>query len=383
MLPDDHPAFLYDAERTALQADIVDNPELQTALDEWARLRVHLGHSLDALIPSRQLLVLYALEQAGMDAAPSARERTLLEDERDAIRAALDVSPALQRIGERIVEDARLFEEYWNVQVDPAPEAEARTDRPPARRQRRRRASSPYGWVAIAVALVGMVSWFAWQRTGETTIVAGPGEIRAVELPDGSRVRLMEESQLTFVRPRAAEVFERTVRLDGKALFEVLPGERKFIVETPGAETVVYGTTFGVEARNGETRVVLAEGEVEVVDAEGRRVRLDPGQMSQVEPAGAGPSAPSAIDVTDALEWSKLFVFRATEVQDIADRLSRHYGVEIAVDLSLQTEPLTATYEHSWRLSYILQTLASTLDAEVVQAEDGAFELRPVHAFAP
>ncbi|MEM6336208.1 MAG: hypothetical protein AAF752_06555, partial [Bacteroidota bacterium] len=194
MLPDDHPAFLYDAERTALQADIVDNPELQTALDEWARLRVHLGHSLDALIPSRQLLVLYALEQAGMDAAPSARERTLLEDERDAIRAALDVSPALQRIGERIVEDARLFEEYWNVQVDAAPEAEARTDRPPARRQRRRRASSPYGWVAIAVALVGMVSWFAWQRTGETTIVAGPGEIRAVELPDGSRVRLMEES---------------------------------------------------------------------------------------------------------------------------------------------------------------------------------------------
>ncbi|MDX1740343.1 MAG: DUF4974 domain-containing protein, partial [Rhodothermales bacterium] len=102
---------------------------------------------------------------------------------------------------------------------------------------------------------------------------------------------------------------------------------------------------------------------------------LAPGQTCYVvgdEP----PSEPEDVDLSEALAWANLFVFRATPVAEIAQALSEHFGVRVEVDGSLVSEEVTGTFERSRELSEILSVLARTLSARVVATPDG-FQLVP------
>ena len=62
----------------------------------------------------------------------------------------------------------------------------------------------------------------------------------------------------------------------------------------------------------------------------------------------------------------------------IADKLTEHFGVSVAVDPALADETVTGTFERDWSLGYILQTVARALDGEVKSSEDGGYELVPL-----
>jgi transmembrane sensor len=160
--------------------------------------------------------------------------------------------------------------------------------------------------------------------------LAERGTLRAVTLPDGSRMLLDGGSAvaLDFAEGR------RHVRLlAGEAHFDVLRDQtRPFrVVSTYGAVTV-RGTAFAIRMDEGEDRVVLERGLVEVAgpDETGARLVLEPGRM--VRASGAGLSAPLVVEPAALLAWREgRFRFENQPLGRVVETFRRHYRGTILV----------------------------------------------------
>lgn len=129
---------------------------------------------------------------------------------------------------------------------------------PPVSRARR------WGWPALAAvaALISAlgVSW--WMLAKDTTYSTGFGELRSIELADGSVIDLNTQSRIQVHFSKD----ERTVQLlSGEALFKVeADATRPFTVHADKATIRVLGTRFNVHRRAQETAVSVLEGAVRV-----------------------------------------------------------------------------------------------------------------------
>lgn len=369
--------------RAEVQAAIGDDPELARSFARWRQVRVALRERIDARVPDRRLLVLYALDDAGHSDVLSADERAELAAVRSDIEAALEHHPGLNAVVDRIQEDQEAFESAWRAhvpeQTTPAREpASSRTDRDPRPSQAQRTPSARrWRWRAAALALVALLAVVSVMvfsgDEGQKVVATGADEIQQITLADGSTVRLMANSRLAYDAPRGDASFDRVVSLsEGRAFFDVAAASQRFVVETPSARTTALGTSFGVRVQNEETEVVLASGRVEVAartDA-AQAVTLQPGQVSRVT-SNAAPTEPATVDVADALAWTGLFIFRDTAVPVIVERLAAHYQTSIAVAPALRDQAVTGTFERTRPLDQILQTIATTLEAQVVRTDAG------------
>ena len=165
----------------------------------------------------------------------------------------------------------------------------------------------------------------------------------------------------------------------GRAYFNVPPSrDAPFVVRTPTAQAEVLGTQFGVATGRDTTEVVLVEGAVRVgaEDDDTGSVVLGPGERSLVR-RGHAPSAPSSANLTTALAWSGLFVFRSAPLSTIAEQLRERYDVSIAVAPTLADEPVTGTFDRDQSVAQVLTTLARTLGAEVRTDGQDAYRLVP------
>ncbi len=362
-------------QRTFLAGALASDPELSELFMQWRSLRRDLADRLGRDVPDRHLLVLYALDFSGRRDDLTPAELSRLEQARPALERAMERSPALVDVAADIVFQAAQFDRVWNAHYEEdSGSAERRAQRPVSRPARRR----TWAWRAAAGAAVlffGVLALFMFSRDASVaTLELAAGETRTVELIDGTSIRLTGPAVLAY--PTSEAAFNRQVRLEGRAFFDVAPDEVSFTVATPTARATVLGTTFGVTADERHTEVVLATGKVAVasVSAPERIVVLEPGQMTRVE-QGALPSTPEAIDVSDALTWTGLFVFQATPLREIARRLSEQYGVTISYTPSLGEEPIFGTFDQEMPVRDILATVSKALGARVRSEADGAFRI--------
>jgi len=388
--------------RTELRRHLEENPDLAEAFDAWKQAHRVVRQQFRDDLPARRLLVLYALDESGRSDLLDADERDALQSARPDIEAAVDAHPALGDILESIRDEADDFDAAWAEHgaaiadaPDPGDEVDdidttvgatpsrdgQREDRDP--RSPGARGTSRFARRIAAGALLVMaavVVWFVWPSSPQTvTVTAAEGEIKRIDLVDGSTVRLAGAAEMQYEEPRG-ESFERQIDLNyGRAFFAIQEQKRPqpFVVETPTATATVLGTQFGVTATSDSTDVVLASGKVEVGGQEAGEpssVVLNPGQYSRVR-RGETPSAPDSVDVASALAWSGLFVFRATPVDVIVDRLGTFYEVPIVVDDALRGEPVTGTFDQQQPPEQILDALASTLGASVQGSEEDGYRL--------
>jgi transmembrane sensor len=139
-------------------------------------------------------------------------------------------------------------------------------------------------WMAAAAALaLGVAAVWFWSQNRSAawqTATAQPLETLHIGLPDGSKIKLNQNSTLQY--PTAFTAKERRVKLRGEALFEVSPNpEQPFVVETDGCETVVLGTTFNVRALPNEplVEVALFSGRVRL-QSPAAQVEIAPGNTA-------------------------------------------------------------------------------------------------------
>lgn len=123
----------------------------------------------------------------------------------------------------------------------------------------------PFSWgmAAMFLLLLGVGGYYFSEKK-----IVTEGTAMAYELPDGSNVRIMANSRLTY--NRIVWLWERKLQLLGKASFEVTKG-KTFIVRTEAGDVTVLGTKFLIDQKGKNMFVNCEEGSVKVETAVGKR----------------------------------------------------------------------------------------------------------------
>lgn len=172
----------------------------------------------------------------------------------------------------------------------------------------------------------------AHAETGFNTITVPRGGKYQVVLPDGSRVWLNAESELTY--PVYFTGSTRAVTLKGEGYFEVTHRpEQPFIVKSKGQEVTVLGTHFNIKAYENEpfTETTLVSGSVRVRQSgTGAQRLLIPGEQAKVNESILDVAR---ISVDEQIAWKdNQFVFRNTDIRTVMRQLERWYNVELATE---------------------------------------------------
>jgi ferric-dicitrate binding protein FerR (iron transport regulator) len=389
MQPTEHIVFyreLTASHRDALQDILACDPVARRNFRRWHAAREAIARELKAAMVERELFGSFVLLENGRSDLLSAAERARVESAAPAIRRALQRHAGLASVAQDLRADAEAFERMWDERFksgSPRDSYGGRFDRIPARRNRTARRGSGAGrWLmragigaTLAVFLVLLLVLV--RRDGASvTIATVPGEVRVVEIGDGSSVRMLGGSRLTYVRPEDTSALDRRADFEGSAFFDIAAADQGFVLHTPNAQAVVLGTSFGIRTDAGGTEIVLAEGSLALSarSSPEQAVVLAPGQMSRVVASGT-PSTPEDVRVHDHLAWTGLFVFRAVTLDAILVELSRSYQREVSAEEALLGEPLTGRFERDQELSEILEILSAAIGAQVERSDDDGFRL--------
>ncbi len=208
----------------------------------------------------------------------------------------------------------RDIEHAWRLIGDVQPEAW------PSRHAPASRSSPGLRWSLAAMVLLAITAfstyWIAGRHESYSTRTA---EQRSVRLPDGSRVTLGAQSEVT---PKFESDVRRVVLSFGEAFFEVARDpQRPFIVMAGTSEIRAVGTAFNVRTTGDRVLVSVTEGHVAVRTSD-RRVMLAAGEQVAVTSAGAvEEKAPTPSAVT----WLQgRFEYRGEELRHVVEDLNRY-----------------------------------------------------------
>lgn len=159
----------------------------------------------------------------------------------------------------------------------------------------------------------------------EADYASAVGELRWVELADGSRVTLDTATRLHA----GYSVGERRLQLrQGRARFDVAHEARPFIVEAPGALVIAHGTVFDVAVETGGVvKVALLSGSVEVrqpsAPRPGAARMLAPGQAVTVA-ARRTINAPAPLAAGETQWTSGMLSFEGTRLDEAVTAINRY-----------------------------------------------------------
>jgi ferric-dicitrate binding protein FerR (iron transport regulator) len=184
---------------------------------------------------------------------------------------------------------------------------------------------------------------------------------RHLTLPDGSMVILKEGSRL--VCPQRFTGSARVVALEGEAYFDIRhQTSQPFIIHTGAVTTTVLGTAFNIKSDRNGVRVSVARGKVRV-EKDGRTMAVL-GVNETVTCHTTDNLKELALVKTDiSSQWVKEGMdFDHTPMTEVAQTLSRRYGVNIAVS-SPEIEKLifVSTFTGTESLDEVLTVLCSLM----------------------
>jgi transmembrane sensor len=221
-------------------------------------------------------------------------------------------------------------------------------------------------WAAAAVIFLSVGAVAFWQLNSNPEMVQTAfGEIREQSLPDGSKVMLNANSEITYSEGWDAGA-EREVWLRGEAFFEVqkTPAKSRFVVHAGQFDVIVTGTQFNVVNRDGKTNVMLTEGSVTIKTKDGKEIHMQPGDF--VEVTNQQPEKKN-IAQENVLAWrDKKLYFDNTPLRQAARKIEEHYGVTITLtDDSTGNRTISGILPND-NLDVLLQAL-ETLEFKVVR----------------
>lgn len=150
-------------------------------------------------------------------------------------------------------------------------------------------------------------------------------------LPDGTSVWLNIGTTLTY---KTSFTKERTVELEGEALFDVITNtESPFVVEMNNVSVKVLGTRFNIQAypEKPDIRVALLEGRVSVLTNDTEAI-MNSGEIAYFSKESHSLSI-QPNDVMFESSWAnKSYTFTAKNLSYISKYLEKWYNVSITLD---------------------------------------------------
>jgi transmembrane sensor len=165
-----------------------------------------------------------------------------------------------------------------------------------------------------------------------TFVKTKQGEVKKVDLPDGSQVWLNGKSTLR-IGDNFQNKQQRYVYLDeGEAFFEVTKNpQRPFLVKTPHITTRVLGTSFNVRSYRAlkQSSVTVCTGRVQVNTGKKQIALLTPNMQVIYNPESDNATIDN-VNSTIAQSWTKgqLTLKKAT-FKELALAINNMYGVKL------------------------------------------------------
>ncbi len=269
-------------------------------------------------------------------------QRALSPDERaelNELKAGADDSTAERDM-------ARLWKLTGKHQPDFQPDTEAAL----AKLHQKMRAAGPRQparlsvwrrpWAVAAGFLLlltaGWLTFSRWSAPADAWVSAttGPQQQQTLELPDGSRVQLNENTTITYPAGDWSALEGRNVRLSGEAFFQVAhKPESPFRVVAQTGVVQVLGTQFNVRAYTAERTIEVAvtSGKVALSDAANiQRVELTAGAAALIDANGKLNRLDMPARSRMAWRNGELYL-KDAELGETLRLLERYYGVSIVV----------------------------------------------------
>jgi transmembrane sensor len=199
--------------------------------------------------------------------------------------------------------------------------------------------------------------WTGTTKAGSipATIKVPKGVNYTVILPDGSEIRLNEESDMQF--PVAFNHQTRDITIHGEAYLKIAPDpDKPFLVHLPHGTVHVLGTEFNVNTRNDQqVKVALATGAVKVVTA-ADTLTLKPRQIVSYEEGK--PLRAESFGRNNPFYWKDTYPFRDAKIHDIGIKVGQLYGLNVIIEgKNTGNQTLTITIDHNQSLQYFLDEL--------------------------
>jgi transmembrane sensor len=190
--------------------------------------------------------------------------------------------------------------------------------------------------VASIVVLLLAGAWFFRENIMFDIYKTGYGQIRSLQLQDGSKVVMNANSELKVPRFGFGSS-TRKVSLTGEADFSVThrADNQKFVVTTDrNFEVVVFGTEFVINTRKKGAKVVLNKGSVQLRYQEGnaqKNMMMKPGDLVTLDEKNQA-SIRQVASVQQHSAWKEhRLVFEQTTLAEVAQMFEDNYGLKVEV----------------------------------------------------
>ncbi|GAB3278897.1 FecR family protein [Larkinella harenae] len=231
---------------------------------------------------------------------------------------------------------------------------------------------------AILVAAAGLFN----DRIRYKTYTTDFGEIRRIELTDGSKVILNANSSLRVPRfGFGAET--REVHLSGEANFSVehTVNNQRFVVKTEKKfEVEVLGTEFNVYARPlVSARVVLNKGKIQLnyqKDRERKKLMMQPGDLVTVHANGRAEQQKTTNPQKYSAWKLHRFVFEKTALSEICLLFKENFGLTVSIpDKELAKLTVSGSFT-ALNAEELLDILTLDINLKYTKLEDGSVVIR-------
>lgn len=169
------------------------------------------------------------------------------------------------------------------------------------------------------------------------TVTTKFGDRSTINLPDGTQVRLLGRTTLTY--PANFNATNRRVELSGAAYFDVSSDEKhRFEVKVGDCSVVVKGTKFNISAYEEESQITttLLEGAVDF-DSPAGETRMQPGEALTYN-CLTRVTTLAHVDAAQQLAWIEGHIeYVDVTIVQLCESLSRLYGLEIRLDEQLRS----------------------------------------------
>lgn len=198
------------------------------------------------------------------------------------------------------------------------------------------RKSYLYPIAASLVMLIGLAFWlFGGLENRQVVNKTNYGQQHALELSDGSKVRLNANSQLVYNKSWSSDE-DREVWLDGEAFFEVekKPAiDQKFQVITKDLTIEVLGTTFNVNSHRGKTSVYLEEGSIRLyLNHLDTVLLMEAGDLIAYTVGSDVFERKNGVLSEYHTSWREsVLIFKNAPLREVLEKIEETYGVQFKV----------------------------------------------------
>jgi transmembrane sensor len=203
--------------------------------------------------------------------------------------------------------------------------------------------------VLIIIGLGTTMIYLSRNVSGNKITIATRSQERNIEvsLPDGSKVHLNRNSELTYDKNMGQST--RNVRLKGEAFFDITHNPSKpFIIDAGKASIKVLGTSFSVLTNNNENavEVFVKTGTVLLTDNSGKQnLVLEPGFIGTMD---SNRATRVANNDPNYLSWNTdLLFYEGNSLDEVFKDLKKVFNINaVADDPFIFRESLTATFDN-------------------------------------